>query len=294
MVSDRSNGIYRGIVATLVGLTLIGAAELPKKDAQPEQAKEQQEIADTLKDIAASLKEAQKPDQTTQPCDPKKPNRNSDLCAQWKAADAAADAAEAAWRQMLIGWIGVVLGGITMAAAVAAAFYARSAAIHSKTGSEAAIAAHNSFIASERAYISFYAGKLVKQTDGFDPYFFQCYVHNLGKSAGTIKSIRWEITMPIFPASPNFQIWQSQIIRPSEENPVFNNSILLEKLDAKFSLDDLWHNKIWAMGFLDYESVGRKFRSHFCFEIKFNEASGYTEEQWDVIRGTCSDMPEDT
>lgn len=55
--------------------------------------------------------------------------RRSDLCAQWKAADAGFDAARSAEYQTYIGAIGLVLGAITMGAAIAAALYARRAAV---------------------------------------------------------------------------------------------------------------------------------------------------------------------
>ena len=53
--------------------------------------------------------------------------RDSDLCAQWKAADAAFDAARAAEATLRIGWLGLALGAVTMFAAIAAALYAREA-----------------------------------------------------------------------------------------------------------------------------------------------------------------------
>ncbi|BCG94449.1 hypothetical protein MesoLj131a_33130 [Mesorhizobium sp. 131-2-1] len=65
------------------------------------------------------------------PCRAGVDNRNSDLCAQWKAADAAQQSA------MWAG-IGTLIGGLTFAAAVAAAIYARRAAKHTETGAIAA------------------------------------------------------------------------------------------------------------------------------------------------------------
>lgn len=56
-------------------------------------------------------------------------NRRSDLCAQWKAADAAMSSADAAEEQVFISWLALLLGTVTMAAAIAAAMYARRAAV---------------------------------------------------------------------------------------------------------------------------------------------------------------------
>lgn len=54
--------------------------------------------------------------------------RQSDLCAQWKAADAAAEAAVASQRQVWIGGVGLVLGLLTLVAAAFAAYFAKRAA----------------------------------------------------------------------------------------------------------------------------------------------------------------------
>ena len=54
--------------------------------------------------------------------------RESDLCAQWKAADSASNAARWGWWQLIIGGVGLILGAITMGAAIAAAIYAKRAA----------------------------------------------------------------------------------------------------------------------------------------------------------------------
>jgi hypothetical protein len=138
MVSDRSNGIYRGILAAVVGLALIGAGEPPKQDAGPDQSNAQAGIADSLEGIASALKSMSKPDETAQPCSPENPNRNSDLCAQWKAADAAADAADWASWQFLLGGFGIAIGFVTMIAAIKAALFAKEAAKETKRGADIA------------------------------------------------------------------------------------------------------------------------------------------------------------
>lgn len=127
---------YRCIILALVGIVLIGAGEPPKGGPQSDQFKEQREIAASLREISATLKRASEPDQSTEPCDPDKPNRKSDLCAQWKAADAAANAAEAGWLQVWIGTVGVGIGLLTLAAAGAAALYAKRAVAETKAGNE--------------------------------------------------------------------------------------------------------------------------------------------------------------
>ena len=75
------------------------------------------------------------PDTADAGCKQGHDNRKSDLCAQWKAADAAAQSADAAWLQV---WIGSAVGILTLLAAIAAAVYAGAAARH--TASSVAVA----------------------------------------------------------------------------------------------------------------------------------------------------------
>lgn len=61
--------------------------------------------------------------------------RKSDLCAQWKAADAATSAANAAW---VLGILGALIGAATLIAAAKAAIYAKEAARHTEAGANEA------------------------------------------------------------------------------------------------------------------------------------------------------------
>lgn len=63
------------------------------------------------------------------PCHPGEDDRTSDLCAQWKAADASARAASWGASVGLATWIGVILGFGTLVAAALAAKYAGDAAL---------------------------------------------------------------------------------------------------------------------------------------------------------------------
>jgi hypothetical protein len=123
--------MFRGsrlIVLALAGLALIGAAKPTEKERAADQSDKQAEISESLKSIATTLTSTAKPNETRHPCGPKQYDSNDDLCAQWKAADSAADAAEWGWWQMLWSGIGVLIGGVTMFAAIKAALFARDAA----------------------------------------------------------------------------------------------------------------------------------------------------------------------
>ena len=91
----------RGYRLLVVALGLILAAQHPNVGAQPKQSSPQERSASALENIAARYDEQAEGVQRSpegKPCNSGDDKRNSDLCAQWKAADAAADAARwASW-----------------------------------------------------------------------------------------------------------------------------------------------------------------------------------------------------
>lgn len=128
MVSNRRNGIYRGIILAF-GLILVAAGPPNGENASSIERQAQGQISDALKGIDASIQKAAKPDITNKPCTDGKDHRDSDLCAQWKAADAAASAALAAW---VIGGFGLLVAGATLVAAIQAARWAKGAVEETK------------------------------------------------------------------------------------------------------------------------------------------------------------------
>jgi hypothetical protein len=123
---------YRCAVVALVGFLSLAAASPSGQRSNPEGGKSEQEIANTLERVANALDKANEPQRETADCAQGADDRQSDLCAQWKAADAAAKAANAADQTVTIGWIGLALGSITMGAAIAAAYYASEAAYQAR------------------------------------------------------------------------------------------------------------------------------------------------------------------
>ena len=111
MVSDRSNGIYRCVIAALAGLILIGASEPPKQPDNTEQsqtAKPQPKGAPAFASGTAKVVEPIKPSKEAEPCGPSRYQSNYDLCAQWKAADSAAEAAKWARWQTIFSALGIL------------------------------------------------------------------------------------------------------------------------------------------------------------------------------------------
>jgi hypothetical protein len=127
----------RAILALGWVLSVAAASkEVPKSQAGGD--KIEQHIANTFDKVAGALDQANAPKRETVPCRPGADDRQSDLCAQWKAADAAKQAANAADATVFVGWIGLVLAAITMCAAIAAAYFAKKAADHTEAGANQA------------------------------------------------------------------------------------------------------------------------------------------------------------
>lgn len=78
------------------------------------------------------------PGYSADPCYDAKDQNVAAFCAQWKAADAAQSSADATWWTVYLGGSGLALAAITMAAAIAAAYFAKMAAKETKRGADAA------------------------------------------------------------------------------------------------------------------------------------------------------------
>lgn len=120
-------------VALLAAAVALGGTEPKNSGGKPDGATQEQ-VSASLKSIATALNDANKPSQHDKPCEDGSDNRASDLCAQWKAADAAQSSTNATW---LFGYVGTLIGLLTLAAAGAAAWYARKAAIHTEESAKA-------------------------------------------------------------------------------------------------------------------------------------------------------------
>jgi hypothetical protein len=88
--------MLRGYWRYIFAIGLILAGHHPNAVAQPKKETAQERTADALENIAKTYDEQTKRSERspeTEPCEQGQDNRNSDLCAQWKAADSAQIAA---------------------------------------------------------------------------------------------------------------------------------------------------------------------------------------------------------
>lgn len=89
-------GAFRSILALILGSALLGTSHShPVSNRIGKQQEAKAEPAYTPSPVALNIGTQESVEKTvlTQPCKPSQDNRNSDLCAQWKAADAASRAA---------------------------------------------------------------------------------------------------------------------------------------------------------------------------------------------------------
>lgn len=98
---------YRGIFTAFVGLTLLGVSPSPKSQAQGQQEQGETKVGQPPSTVASSAQPVKQVDSLKKqfPCGPNQYDSNADLCAQWKAADAASQAAE--WAEWSF-WLGLV------------------------------------------------------------------------------------------------------------------------------------------------------------------------------------------
>lgn len=107
---------YRGIILATVGwLTLVGAAQSPQSDNQTNQAAAAESLNQATNTVVAAIRSAIHPPDKDMGCAQGHDERSSDLCAQWKAADSARDAAEYAFWGLIIGAVGTAMLLITFA-----------------------------------------------------------------------------------------------------------------------------------------------------------------------------------
>jgi hypothetical protein len=172
MVSDCRNGIYRSVFAALVGLTLLGAS--PSHDNQGQQQRVTKAEISSAREPAA-LHKSDTTYASEKPCAKGQDDHTSDLCAQWKAADATQSATDATW---LFGYVGSAIGLMTLIAAIAAAVYARGAAIHTEISAK-------SFVETERAILHAIGGTVGEiNTDGHPCVAIKIF--NRGRAAGKV------------------------------------------------------------------------------------------------------------
>lgn len=172
------------IAAIAIGFTLFSAPSKCWAESNQGFIESETVIPPSLLDYSESIDEKTS---LNEPCNEGEDKRGSDLCAQWKAADAARESADWADRTFWLGLVGTIIGALTLGSAAAAAYCAKSAAHYTKSGVDAAnkaiLETRRIGEAQVRAYLGFKithcqveAGKLVS---------FDIEVKNYGQSTAS-------------------------------------------------------------------------------------------------------------
>lgn len=160
---------YRGIILSAFGwLALAAASPPPTNPTEHSQSNSQSPTRDQFERAIVAL-EAQKPDAKDSGCQSGEDNRQSDLCAQWKAADAA-------FGSMWAAIVGLLIGTATLGFAWRAAHWAKKAAEET---------ARNANVTEKglRAYL--WVEKVIIRNDEGHPMAFECTLRNDGQTPGS-------------------------------------------------------------------------------------------------------------
>lgn len=230
-------------------------------------------------------------------------DRQSDLCAQWKAADAATDAARWTFWTWVASLVGLLIGGGTLFAAWRAAHWAKQAASHTEAGAREARRSadeatrqateaersRTAFVQAERAHLSISpSGSPWWDKDSERWLRLPLTISNFGRTSARVHTI---------------QFWKSE----SLINPIGDDFIGAVRIDRNLAADgealhDFQIIDFPEVGFISglviYDtafSKGNKY--HFGFHVSyFPPSPGFvTARNVDIseaVRGV--DWPEDT
>ena len=100
--------VIRLVLIGFIGLALVGASQAPEGEQQSDDGGAKDELASGLEAIGSAISNFEIPIEQDPGCRPGTENRDSDLCAQWKAADASSAAANYAFWAVILSSIGTV------------------------------------------------------------------------------------------------------------------------------------------------------------------------------------------
>jgi hypothetical protein len=197
---------YRCVILAAVGWLILvgpGFSQTPKPQTARNQSPATERIANAAEQLAATNQQ-EGPASYQRPCKGDGEDRDSDLCAQWKAADAAGSGAGAGWWQVYLGGLGLVLGSITMTAAIFAAIYARDAARETQRSAKAAedALAHAKQVAKDelRPWVFVEKASLSRKNGKV---YVECTIKNFGNMPARHCIITGQITIVEYPIPIN-------------------------------------------------------------------------------------------
>lgn len=139
---ERIGTICRSVTLAVAATFMLAASPETNNAGKPDQATPDTNTVEPAKPLAVTITapvQMMQPAINLPPCGPEQYESRDDLCAQWKAADAASSSASWSWWQMMIAGGGLLVGIVTMGAAIAAAIFARKAAVETEKSASAAL-----------------------------------------------------------------------------------------------------------------------------------------------------------
>lgn len=174
---------YRCIIFAMAVWSSLAGAVTSGQDARGNRAAESQSVAKSLERLALSAEKVAETDETVQPCREGDDNRNSDLCAQWKAADAAARSSQLASATNDLSFWALIVGLISSIIAVIAAYFTMRAA----KASESALV---SFERTEDAQIYISIPEIVLSQQA-GKYLIRYKISNIGRTAAIVHTVKF-------------------------------------------------------------------------------------------------------
>ena len=262
------HGSYRRILLAVFGWLILTAQSadnrpLPKQSSQTNKVEPREQLQSAAAVAAGAIREAGQFPKPDKGCTDRKDKRDSELCAQWKAADAARDAANYGMWSVFIGLVGSGLLVWTL--------------WETRSNSRRQLRAYVSVkvigldvTMYEDGGLNF-AFRTLARNGGSTP-AYNC--NHFGFMAALPKSEAAKSFRTVSPIEPNAETGGS-VIHAGEEFPSLMTNTIVVKGAALQALKDGSTN-LYALGVSSYtDTFGHKRRTDFCYLLEardFNEA----------------------
>lgn len=229
----------RSLAVVVFGLLLVAAQPKADSDAQVGNQQITQSNAAPIGEAPILTAHTADVDSPDKGCLDAIDNRASDLCAQWKAADAAASAAYWSWWQVLIGGLGIIAGFGTLWAAVKAALYARDAANETRRAADYAGEMHAITVGSNKAYVTVtHVEQRATEIDGCPVLKFCTRYSNFGLTPAVDVQM-WEFGLCLLKEEPTERICDMSWDQPSATDRLLAPNQIRETQGYPITGDDL-------------------------------------------------------
>lgn len=292
------HGSYRSYILALVGWLVLAAAapnhgDLPKQAAQPQQNQSGDQVSQAANTVATAINNTVGSPDHDRRCNQGQDDRNSDLCAQWKAADAARESADWAQRGFWLGLAGTALLLWTLRVTA--------------RGTKAAVEAVEAQIISDRPLMQvkdLIARRAASQRPSKYPFCLNIHweVENYGKTGCWLECVNINpVAGKVQPTGiiPDCDIEVNSFAAPGHGASATAPYSLIEFTKGEENLI-LGAKKLYVYGFTRYRDLGRRvWQTHFAFVIhtdKDGDSVSFhaipSEEHWRDERVEMEKMPE--